>query len=79
MEAVDKNKTKGIIEMPTVVPDPPGAGGVNAAPETRKQRRKQNVGTVAERVLRTRLLVRNCEQKSLIRRTVCAGRVRYAE
>ena len=33
MEAADKSRTKGIIEMLTVVSDPPRAGGVKAAPE----------------------------------------------
>ena len=49
MEAANKSKTEGIIEMPTTIPDPPETRGVKAAPDTGKERLTQNAGTVARR------------------------------
>ena len=46
MEAADKSKTEGIIEILTANPNPPEAGKVKVAPETNKQRTKRNVGIV---------------------------------
>ena len=36
MEAADVSKKEGIVVMPTTVPDPPKARGVEAAPRTGK-------------------------------------------
>ena len=36
MEAADRSKMEGMVVMPTVVPDPPEAGGVKAVQETRR-------------------------------------------
>ena len=38
MVAVDESRTRGIIDMPTAVPDPPRIGGVKEAPKTGKGR-----------------------------------------
>ena len=51
MEAVDKSRTKGIIEMPTIVPDPPRAWGVKAALKAGKERLRQTVGSVTGRTI----------------------------
>ena len=47
MEAADKSKIEGIVVMPTVVPDPPEAGGVEAASKIGKESPPRNAGTVA--------------------------------
>ena len=47
MEAPNKNKLKGIIDLSTVVPDPPRARGVKAAPEISKPRPTRNLGIMA--------------------------------
>ena len=44
MEAVDKNKTKGIIVMPTTVLNPSKASGIKAVPEIGKESPQWNVG-----------------------------------
>ena len=49
MVATDKSRIKGIINMPTAVPDPARLGGVKAVSEIGKQRPKQNVGTIIGR------------------------------
>ena len=49
MEAAGKTRNKGTENVPTTVPDPPGAGGVMAAPEDGKRRLQRNAGTVAKR------------------------------
>ena len=49
MEAADKSRNDDTENMPTAVPDPPGAGGVNAVPETGKTNPLRNAGTVAKR------------------------------
>ena len=46
IEVTDKSRTEGIIVMPTVVSDPPEAGGVKAVPETGKESPQWNVGIV---------------------------------
>ena len=58
LEAADWSKTRGIIEMPTTVPDPPRVGGVKAAPEVRKERSQRTFGSVAERAIK-----RSCWKK----------------
>ena len=52
IEVTDKSRTEGIIVMPTVVSDPPEAGGVKAVPETGKESPQRNVGTVARKATR---------------------------
>ena len=37
MEETEKSKIEGIIVMPTVVPNPPDSGRVEAAPEIGKE------------------------------------------
>ena len=49
MEAADKSKKEGIVVMPTVVPDPPKVGVVEAAPGTGKENPPRNVGIVARK------------------------------
>ena len=51
MAAADKSRIRGIINMSTVVPDPPQARGVKAAPETGKGRLRLNVGIVVEKAI----------------------------
>ena len=47
MEVADKSKIEGIVVMPTIVPDPPEAGGVEAASKIGKESPPRNAGTVA--------------------------------
>ena len=49
MELANKSKTRGIIEMPTIVLDPSLVGGLKVALESCKERRRRTVGTVARR------------------------------
>ena len=49
MEAPDKSKEEGIVVMPTVVPDPPDAGGVEAVPETGKESPPGKTGRASDR------------------------------
>ena len=51
MEVADRSRTRGIIEMLTIVPDPPWIGGVKEAPEVGKERHRQTVGTVVGRAI----------------------------
>ena len=48
MEATDRSKTEGIVEMPTTIRDPLETGGVKAVPGS-KQRPKHNVAIVARK------------------------------
>ena len=48
MEAADRSRTRGIIEMSTTVPDPPRVGGVKAMPETGKESPRRNAGIVSK-------------------------------
>ena len=50
--AADKSKEEGIEEVPTIVSDPPQAGGVTVEPEIIKQRPKRNAGILARRAKR---------------------------
>ena len=52
MEAADVSKEEGIVVMPTTIPDPPKAGGVEAAPRTGKGNPPWNAGIVAKRATR---------------------------
>ena len=49
MATIDKSRVRGIIDMPTTIPDPPQVGGVKVAPETGKGRLKRNVGIMVGR------------------------------
>ena len=50
MEASDRSRTRGIIEMPPRVLDLPQVGEVKATPEVGKERPWQNFGIVTGRV-----------------------------
>ena len=47
--AADKSRVKGIINIPTTVPDPPLASRVKEAPKTGKQRSRRKPSIVARR------------------------------
>ena len=49
MVVVDKSKIKGIIDMLTIVLNPPRGGGVKAASKTSNQRLTQNASIVARK------------------------------
>ena len=46
------SKEEGIVVMPTTIPDPPEAGGVEAAPRTGKGNPLQKIGIVARKATR---------------------------
>ena len=67
IEVTDKSRTEGIIVMPTVVSDPPEAGGVKPAPKTGKETPRRTSGTVC---WRQRSSVRKKQHQS------CCGELR---